>query len=109
MAIHICIACITIVEPGLAATWMEFIGSAVVTGTRTCATLVVEPVRSLRWSARVEFGCIALIIVECLRKSLMVVFQEADCDKRVPVPVAVSCGRKRQVELEASEFGIHKF
>lgn len=88
---------------------MEFIGSAVVTGTRTCATLVVEPVRSLRWSARVEFGCIALIIVECLRKSLMVVFQEADCDKRVPVPVAVSCGRKRQVELEASEFGIHKF
>lgn len=39
----------------------------------------------------------------------MVVFQEADCDKRVPVPVAVSCGRKRQVELEASEFGIHKF
>lgn len=81
---------------------MGFIGSAVVTGTRTCATLVVEPVRSLRWSARVEFGCICF--VGCSRKSLslleMVVFQEADCNK-VQVLVAVR-SRGRKLELEAS-------
>lgn len=74
---------------------------------------VVEPVRSLRWSAIVEFGCIVLIIVGCLRKCLslfeMVVFQEADCDKSVPMPVPVAVSRGRKLELEASEFGIHEF